>query len=88
MEHCFFVRWDICTSNEVYCTHWYEDFFQGYTVPKNPVKYEFPAIYSVFGPPLDKWPMLININQNPVIDLEYLSIQMNADHMILIPIMH
>ena len=22
----------------------YEDFFQGYTVPKNPVKYEFPAI--------------------------------------------
>ncbi len=44
MEHCFSERWDIYTSNEVYCSHCYEDFFQGYTVPKNPVKYEFPAI--------------------------------------------
>ncbi len=51
MEHCFSERWDVCTSNEVYCSHWYEDFFQGYTVPKNPVKYEFPAIYKM-NPPL------------------------------------
>ena len=47
MEHCFSERWHICTSNEVYCSHWYGDFFQGYTVPENPVKYEFPAIYIV-----------------------------------------
>ncbi len=46
MEHFFSERWDICTSNDVYCSHWYEDFFQGYTVPKNPVKYQFPAIYT------------------------------------------